>query len=106
MKLIQQIQLIQRTDHLIRRRATGNPEELAQKLQLSTSGVSRLIRIMRALQAPIVYRDSINSYIYTEAVSFQFGFNRELNKEELRMINGGIVHRRHSFFLASFLTKI
>ncbi|GAA4273508.1 hypothetical protein U6A24_18945 [Aquimarina gracilis] len=81
--VIKQIELIERIDRLIRMQATGSPEELAHRLEISKTKLYRALNIMRELNAPIVYDVSLQSFIYKEAVGFSFGFyhkNRKPNK--------------------------
>ncbi|WP_372774625.1 hypothetical protein [Mangrovibacterium sp.] len=90
MKLLQQINLIERIDQLIRMRATGNPKELAERLELSQATVFRLIDVIKELGAPVEYNLSYQSYVYVEDVNFQCGFFlTDLNQDEVREINGG-----------------
>lgn len=90
MKLLQQINLIERIDQLIRMRATGNPKELAEHLELSQASVFRLIEAIKELGAPVEYNLRYQSYVYLEDVNFQCGFFlSELNRDEAREINGG-----------------
>lgn len=52
-------------DKLIRRRATGNPKELAKKLDVSESTVFRLLRIMKEnMGLTIEWSARHNSYQY------------------------------------------
>ena len=90
MKLLQQINLIERIDQLIRMRATGNPKELADRLELSQATVFRLIDVIKELGAPVEYNLRYQSYVYIEDVNFQCGFFlTDLSKTEAREVNGG-----------------
>ena len=67
MNFIEQIQRIERLDQLIRLKATGNPNELADKLEISNRQLFNLLNIMRnELNAPIRFDNESNSYIYAE----------------------------------------
>ncbi|WP_035096159.1 HTH domain-containing protein [Aquimarina megaterium] len=72
--MIKHIKIIERMDQLIRLQATGSPEKFAQRLGISRTKLYRMIKLMRALNAPIEYDTVIQSYVYTEAVGFTFGF--------------------------------
>ena len=74
MTLIEKLKLIERVDQLIRMKSTGNPKELALKLELSESGVYRLIDLMKTLEAPIYYSSCRKSYCYNYEVTFSIGF--------------------------------
>ena len=74
MKLLQTLELIDRTDQLIRLKATGTPTELAIKLTLSERTVRRLINTMKEMGAPIKYCIHRQSYYYEDSVYFRFGF--------------------------------
>ncbi|WP_438423648.1 hypothetical protein [Aquimarina macrocephali] len=74
--MIKHIQIIERMDQLIRLQATGSPEKFAQRLGISKTKLYRMINLMKQLSAPIEYGTTIQSYVYTEAVGFTFGFYR------------------------------
>jgi predicted DNA-binding transcriptional regulator YafY len=66
-----------RLDHLnslIRKRATGTPEELAQKLNVSERTIFEYIEILRSLGADIKYSRDRMSYYYTNDGTFDFHF--------------------------------
>ena len=54
MKLLEQIERINRLHELIKHRRTGTPSQLAQRLNLSTSMVYKLIDELKLREAPIV----------------------------------------------------
>lgn len=90
MKLLQQINLIERIDQLIRMRATGTPKDLADRLELSQATVFRLIDIIKELGAPVEYNLSRQSYVYSEDVNFQCGFFlSNLTRNDAKEVNGG-----------------
>lgn len=69
-----QIELIARIDQLIRMKATGNPAELAHRLEISEASLFRILSVMKRWNAPIAYNERLRSYFYDEAVEFKFGF--------------------------------
>ena len=70
MKVIETIRTIERIDALIRRKSTGPPKALAQKLGVSERTVYSLIDLMKQLDAPITYNHCIQSYKYDYEVKF------------------------------------
>lgn len=89
-KIERQIELIERLDQLIRLRATGNPKQLARRLDISKASLFRVFEVMKRLNAPIVFDIALQSYVYEEQVSFRFGFyTRDLQGHEVLEISGG-----------------
>ncbi len=72
--MMKHLTMIKRIDNMIRMRATGGPEEFADKLGISKTKLYRMINIMKSLEAPITYDFGIQSFVYEKAVGFQFGF--------------------------------
>ena len=71
---------MERIDELIRRQATGSPEELAYKLGICRRRVYDYIDEMRDLGAPIEYNKSAHSFIYTQNGSLIITFQANENK--------------------------
>ena len=89
-KLTQAIQLMERIDHLVKRRATGSPQELANRLSVSRASLHRVMEVMKELGAPIEYSIIHKSYVYSEEVNFFCGFySNDLTQQELIKTNGG-----------------
>lgn len=89
-KLEEQINLIEQLDQLIRLKATGTPEQLANRLNISRAGLFRIMDIMKHLNAPIKFDIYLQSYVYEKNVCFRFGFYiTELDKQKAKEINGG-----------------
>ncbi len=63
-------------DVLIRRKSTGNPRALAQKLNISLRAVYYYINALKEQGAPINYDRHKESYYYDEAGYFCFKFVR------------------------------
>ncbi len=72
--LLKQISIIQRVDQLIRLQATGSASALALKLGVSKTSLYRIFKIMKALDAPVVYDTLQQRYCYLEDVRFNCGF--------------------------------
>ena len=67
----------QRIDKLIRKKATGTPDQLARKLSLSPTYVKRLIGFMRSeYNMPIQY-SVLTGYTYSRKGHFFVGFIEE-----------------------------
>ncbi len=93
MNFKERLTLVERIDQLIRLKATGNPDQLADRLELSKRQLHRVIQFIKELEAPIVYSISRESYVYEEPVQFRFGFyGRELSLEEQQNLEGGYAH--------------
>ncbi|MBS2096787.1 HTH domain-containing protein [Carboxylicivirga linearis] len=89
-KLTKTIQLMERIDCLIKRKATGTPNELAERLQISKASLHRVLDVMKEFGAPIEYSVLSQSYIYTSQVSFYCGFyTKELQENDLLKVSGG-----------------
>jgi DNA-binding IclR family transcriptional regulator len=87
MKLIQQLNQLERLDALIRRKATGTPRELARKFAVSERTVYNLLETLRQMGAEIEYSHSRCSYYYTTQMKFSYGFIVE--HANSRLIRGG-----------------
>jgi len=72
MKLIEHIHLLTRLDNLIRRKATGTPKDLSNKLGVSERHAYRLINDLKNIGFPIAYNRIQDSYCYNGQVSLQF----------------------------------
>ena len=71
MKFFKKVNQLQRVDQLIRLKATGTPEQLANRLEISKRTVFELIAFMKSLNAPIYYCYSRRSYCYEYPVQFK-----------------------------------
>ncbi len=74
MDIINKLLLMQRIDELIRRKATGSPDSLSRKLNISRRNVFNIIKTMKHLEAPIVFCRMRNSYCYEREGALSFGF--------------------------------
>ncbi|MEM1336457.1 MAG: HTH domain-containing protein [Bacteroidota bacterium] len=93
-QLTKQIALLERVDQLIRLKATGRPKQLAQRLKVSEATVFRIIETMKALDAPIYYDLSRQSYSYSEATRFKCGFYlEELDRKTEKGLSGGVAFK-------------
>ena len=75
---VKTIDKLKRIDLLIRRKATGSPNELAKKLNISPSTLYEYLLILKqTFQAPVAYCRLRRSYLYREYGSLNFEFKRE-----------------------------
>lgn len=72
MTLMTQLERLKRIDALIRRKATGSPEELAKRIHVSRATMFRHIDDLRALGAPVVYDKTRQTYRYDEPFDLKF----------------------------------
>lgn len=91
MKLIEQIERINRLHEMIKYRRTGTPEQLARRLNLSTSMVFKLLEELKLREAPIEYSRQMGSYYYSKKyiMRIQVDF-RLLREDEEGKYDGGI----------------
>lgn len=82
MKLIQQLQQLERLDALIRRKSTGSPKELARKFSVSERTIYNLLEVLRQMGAEIEYCHTRCSYYYTFQIKFGYGFVKDFNVGE------------------------
>lgn len=72
---------LQRIDHFIQIKGTGNAAELAHKLGISRTNVYEHLRLMKELGAPIKFCNYRQSYYYDEEGSFITQFLRKTKNE-------------------------
>lgn len=92
---------LERLAFLIQRKATGSPEELAKRLEVSRRTVYNLIDILKAQGADIEYCRERNSFYYVQPVKicFQLFFITG----ESHSVRGGVKYLDNYFFCADFL---
>jgi hypothetical protein len=83
MKFLDQIQLLERLDQLIRLKATGSPKDLAEKLEVSERSVYNFMEVMRCLGANIKFCSYRNSYYYKDKFLFKFVLCSEQNPDKI-----------------------
>jgi predicted transcriptional regulator len=74
MKLITHLHDLQRLHELIRRKATGAPDQLAARLDCSRASVYRLIEALEDFGAQVTYCKERRSFVYEE--DFELDSNR------------------------------
>ncbi|MDB5011808.1 MAG: hypothetical protein JWQ25_10 [Daejeonella sp.] len=63
-------------DYLIKTKSSGQPEELARRLDISVRTLYNFLDTMRALGAPIDYCKLTRTYYYTEEGEFKIRFKK------------------------------
>jgi len=91
MKHLVDLEKLDRLDHLIRRKATGCPDELAKRLGISNSTLYEILSFLRIeMKAPIIYNRYHCSYEYEYIPKFYLGFEEDrFNRTEMQNIYGG-----------------
>ena len=90
MAILKYFKKLQCIDALIRRKATGNQEEFARKINMSRSVLNDYLREMKELGFPIAYCKTRNSYYYSKnGKMVNTLFDNEIKKEELTHYKGG-----------------
>jgi len=74
MKFLEKLQVIERVDQLIRMKATGSPDALAEKLNVSRRCVYDIIDVMKRMDAPILYDSTRKSFYYSHNCDLMIGF--------------------------------
>lgn len=74
MRFIEKLQVIERIDQLIRMKATGTPNDLAQRLGVSRSTVYEILDCMKQMGAEISYCKSKRSFYYELEKVLAIGF--------------------------------
>ena len=66
MTFFEHVDRIKRLDSLIRHKATGSPEELADRMDVSRATIFRHLDDLRSVGAPIAYEKDRQTYYYDE----------------------------------------
>lgn len=74
MTFIEKLQVIERVDALIKRKATGTAEDLAARLGVSRRCVYDIIKVMKDLDAPIEYCQTRKTFYYSADCTLAIGF--------------------------------
>lgn len=85
MSILKYIDRLKRMDDLIRRKATGNAQEFAKKLEISQSQLFEELKEMKTLGAPIQYCHTRRSYFYEQDGKLVIDFTAEG-----RIVKGGL----------------
>jgi len=83
----ERLQKLDRLHHLIRRKGTGNAEELSERLNVCPRTVYKLLNDLRHLGASISYNQERSSYCYMQETEFHF--TPLINSPSGKEIKGG-----------------
>ena len=90
MKLLEQIERINRLHEMIKFRRTGTPQQLARRLNLSTSMVYKLMDELKIREVPIEYSRQLGTYYYSKGFLMRISIDfRSLAEDEERQYTGG-----------------
>lgn len=91
MKRLVDLVKIARLDNLIRHEATGSPDDLAERLDVSRSTLFEIIAFLKdEMKAPIRYDRNRPSYVYNYTPKFNLGFERDrMQSDEMYLTTGG-----------------
>ncbi len=84
MKLLEQIERINRLHEMIKYRRTGTPQQLPRRLNLSTSMVYKLMDELKLREVPIEYSRQLGSYYYSRSFQMKISIDfKTIAEEEL-----------------------
>lgn len=72
MTFLERLRTLDRLHNLIRLKATGSPQQLAQRLQVSKRTIFNLLEDLRTFGAEIAYCKYTQSYYYAEPIHLCF----------------------------------
>jgi len=105
MKLLEKLNTLERLDQLIRMKATGTPQELADRLGFSKRKIFDLLNDLRMLGAEISYNVYRESYQYDEEIYFDFQLV-VTNKDAERVKGGQFLNFFHQCRIFALGTSI
>lgn len=82
MKLLEQIERINRLHELIKHRRTGTPSQLARRLNLSTSMIYKLMDELKLREVPIEYSRQLGTYYYSRSFQMKISIDFKAVSEE------------------------
>lgn len=92
MKLLEQVERINRLHEMIKYRRTGTPQQLAKRLNLSTSMIYKLMEELKLKEVPIEYSRQLKTYYYSSQYMMNISLDfRLLGDEEIRKCEGGYI---------------
>jgi len=90
MSILKYIDRLKHMDSLLRRNATGTPEQFASKLGISKSTLYDNLKDFKELGAEIGYCKYLESYYYEDDCALFFSFKSNILKEnDINKIKGG-----------------
>ncbi|MCB9275530.1 MAG: helix-turn-helix domain-containing protein [Lewinellaceae bacterium] len=100
MKFLEQLKQLERLDQLIRLKATGTPQELANKFSISERTIYNLLEILKSFGAQIEYCRRRQSFYYANEIKFRF--NIVVHPEKAKKISGGKIFLAKKYSLQFF----
>jgi len=87
MTFLEKLNAIERLDQLIRLRATGKPDEVANQLGISRRTFFNLVKLMKGMNAPIEYCNTKHTYYYKVDCEFIVViFETQANNENISFL--------------------
>lgn len=94
-------------DALLKKRATGTPGQLAQRLGLTERAWYKLRdELVNDLDVPIAYDPHAQTYYYREEGQLVFTFQRKLTTDDMEKLEGGRWLFPQSHFVLSLSTAV
>ena len=104
MKTIQQLERLRKIHQLIKKRNTGSPNELANRLKISRRQLYNVIEYLKEIEAPLIFSRKNNTFYYEHEFDLLINVNVQVMvNEELRTIYGGQTILKENFFRARLL---
>ncbi len=97
MKFLEKLEIIGRIDALIKRKATGTPDQLAGRIGVSRRCIFDIINVMKMMDAPIKYCNARRSYYYEVDCDLTIGF------VEKKKVAGGLKYFNDFLPSANFM---
>ena len=79
---------LERMDQLIRRKATGSPNQFAEKMGINRSTLMRNLAEIKRLGAEIQYDPIRQTYFYEESGRLEIGF-KKISNDQMKNRSGG-----------------
>jgi predicted DNA-binding transcriptional regulator YafY len=83
MRLLEELNLLEQMDALIRRQRTGDAESMAARMGISSHQVHHLLDVLKDLGAEIEYRRERQSYCYGNDLKFTFSLVTKPHENQL-----------------------
>lgn len=87
--MLPKLTILYRLHHFIRRRGTGTPPELADRLDISERSLHRFLHVLRAHGAEIKYCRQRNAYHYVNDFDLQLILSIQVDGEQFRLFDVG-----------------
>ncbi len=88
MNIIKYIERLKFMDELIRKNATGTPDEFAKKLGVSRSTLDKYLKVLKEMNAPIKYNEVCGNYYYLFPCQLKIAYeSKVLTEMDLKTIN-------------------